>query len=232
MNYYYNKTNDKQTAQQKAKYCTMLCTIFGSLLDIILTFTVVGIINRNDLIGSLFALYDEKCYSDDIELTIFDLQSQFETILILDVVEGCLDLSCLIILAFGYFKCKGETMEEVTQGIHGFIFGFFDLILISVNVFLFVIPTFNTFRDSYDNQNYLCYTTNTLQPTSMPTINPTTPMPTNYPTMPTLFPTSVPTSFPTSVPTLFSSTTPIVRAHFTSMISTLVPAPTNHGMFG
>eukprot|EP01084_Bolivina_argentea_P301088 519335_1 len=77
----------------------------------------------------------------------------------------------------------------MSQGIHGFMFSIFDLLLISVNVFMFVLPSYNAFVSSYNNENYLCF--QELIITSEPTT-----------TIPTLMPT-------TTVPTLMPSKSPV-----------------------
>eukprot|EP01084_Bolivina_argentea_P058558 106929_1 len=48
----------------------------------------------------------------------------------------------------------------MSEGIHGFMFAIFDLILITVNVFVFVLPSYATFLSYYDNKQYLCYDIN------------------------------------------------------------------------
>ena len=147
------KRGDKQTVK---KY-TLLATSVGSIVDIILTFTIVGIFSQNNLIDAFLNLHHKKCYSEDIELTIIDFQDGFENILILDVLEVSLDIFSLIILFVGYFKCRKTTFEDMAEGVHGFIFGLFDLIIITVNVVIFVIPTYNAFQSAYNNEQYICF---------------------------------------------------------------------------
>ena len=142
---------------QQAIRWTVPVTVMGSLVDIVLTFAVVHVIRVNGLTTFFDELYEENCYSDSIDRTILDLQSEFSTILVLNVTEGALDLFCLIILAIGYFAWRETVMEEVTQGIHDFIFGVFDLIVITINVAMFVLPTYEVFVAAYNDDESLCY---------------------------------------------------------------------------
>eukprot|EP01084_Bolivina_argentea_P024119 45001_1 len=144
---------------ETAKCTTLLITSLGSLIDIIITFTVVIVVEQNNLIQTMLDLYDNKCYSEDTDVTILDLQNQFQNILILDMVEGVLDLISLLILIAGYCFCRDSTLEAMSEGIHGFMFAVFDLILITVNVFIFVLPSYQLFTSFYDNELHLCYTT-------------------------------------------------------------------------
>eukprot|EP01083_Nonionella_stella_P001114 3231_1 len=140
---------------KEAKHVIIAITVLGSLLDVCLTFSVVGIINTHDLVGGINSLYEEHCYSSQVDQVLFDLSSQFQTIMVLDVTEGAVDIVSLLILLFGRFAT--ETIGNVTEGIHAFIFSFFDVLIITVNVAMFVIPSYNTFESTYGNEEYLCF---------------------------------------------------------------------------
>ena len=59
--------------------------------------------------------------------TMFELQSQLETIVILDATEASLDIACICLLLIGVCICRDTTFELVTEGIFGFIFVLLDL---------------------------------------------------------------------------------------------------------
>eukprot|EP01084_Bolivina_argentea_P260343 439629_1 len=185
---------------QYVKIPVLIITILGTCVDITITFTVVGVITQNNLIQRFSDLYEYKCYSDDLDATILDLKSQFETILIMDSAEGVIDTLSVLILICGCMW-KQETIETMAQGIHGFMFCIFDLLLITINVVMFVLPSYSTFISTYNNNSYLCFRidANTLVPTtSFPTTSfPTTSFPTSTPTTSPLiiFPTNA-TTFP------------------------------------
>eukprot|EP01084_Bolivina_argentea_P027117 50419_1 len=138
------------------KYAVIGITVVGSILDVCLTMSIVGVINQNDLVGAMNSLYQEHCYSAEMDLTLIDLSSQFETIMILDVTEGVVDIVSLLILFIGKY-IKSETINNCTEGIHAFMFAFFDLMVITVNVSMFVIPSYNTFQATYNNEEYSCF---------------------------------------------------------------------------
>eukprot|EP01084_Bolivina_argentea_P172198 298302_1 len=184
---------------KRAKTVTLIITTIGSLIDIGLTFSIVAIIDQNGLIDILFHLYSSVCYSENIELTLLDLHNQFETVLVLDAVEGSLDIISLIVLCIGISFCRDSSLQSMSEGIHGFMFMIFDLILITVNVFIYVLPSYNTFVKSYDNENEICFQKIskkiTPKPTQSPTTDPTTAKPTTIgpsksPTQPTATPTT------------------------------------------
>lgn len=47
--------------------------------------------------------------------------------------------------------------EEFTEGIHAFMFAVFDVIIITINVVVFTLPSYNSFEDLYDNDSKLCF---------------------------------------------------------------------------
>lgn len=143
--------NSKEEARRRA----VIITSIGSVVDIVLTFTIVGIINEYNLIDAFSDLYHRKCYSENIELTIIDFQDQFESILVLDALEGSLDILSLIILLIGWLKFRDDM--KVAIGIHEFVFIFLDLSIITVNAIMFVIPTYDAFVEAYNDTNYLCF---------------------------------------------------------------------------
>ena len=145
-----------ETEDEFIRKRVLIITTIGTVIDIALTFSIVGVISTNNLIDVFLNLYDAKCYSEDMERTIFDFQSQFETILTLDVVEGAFDLIGLIILFLTYFVCRDKFMDKA-EGIHGFIFVIFDITLVSMNVFLFTLPMYNSFISTYDGEEYVCF---------------------------------------------------------------------------
>ena len=198
---------------------TLLVTALGSLIDVCITFSIVGIIDQNDLVSGMEDLYFNACYSDSLDRTILDLENQFQTVLILDVVEGALDIISLLILASGaYFRCieKWAEFSSCTEGIHTFMFVVFDLIIISTNVFVFVLPSYDLFEQSYNDQNQLCFInvwvptmsptpSPTMDPTTSPTMDPTTLSPTMDPT--TLSPTIIMNETNSNAPTMHTSIT-------------------------
>eukprot|EP01084_Bolivina_argentea_P172199 298303_1 len=181
---------------KRAKTVTLIITTIGSLIDIGLTFSIVAIIDQNGLIDILFHLYSSVCYSENIELTLLDLHNQFETVLVLDAVEGSLDIISLIVLCIGISFCRDSSLQSMSEGIHGFMFMIFDLILITVNVFIYVLPSYNTFVKSYDNENEICFQKISKKiPTHSSTTDPTIGKPTTVgssktPTQPTATPTT------------------------------------------
>merc|ERR1712032_923974 len=46
---------------------------------------------------------------------------------------------------------------DQAEGIHAFIFLIFDIVLVSLNVFLFTLPMYQTFISTYDNDDFLCF---------------------------------------------------------------------------
>eukprot|EP01083_Nonionella_stella_P240052 839507_1 len=144
----------------KAKRMTLILTALGSLIDVCITFTIVGILDQNHLVNGMADLYENHCYSPSLDRTILDLENQFQTVLILDVVEGILDIISLSILACGtYFRCNDDNSEFATcsEGIHTFMFAVFDVIIISTNVFVFVLPSYAVFKDAYNDGTKLCF---------------------------------------------------------------------------
>eukprot|EP01084_Bolivina_argentea_P162443 282701_1 len=231
-----NKKADGKHAKQvqkdlaKAEKMFLIITALGSIVDIGITFSVVYFINQNNLIDTLFNLYYSSCYSEDIDLLLFDLQNQFETILILDSFEGALDLISLIVLFVGIFFCReNKTLKAMSEGIHSFMFIVFDLALITTNVFLFVLPTFDTFKSSYNNENYICYGTTlvpTIQQTPSPvttSLQPTQAVPINTTTLSPTF--AVPTRSPfqtTLTPTPSSVQSSVTNTGFSTEVYAVI----------
>ena len=77
---------------ENARHFGLAVTAFGIILDICITFSIVAVIDQ---------LYAEQCYSPSLDSTLFDLSSQFESILLLDAVEGVIDIISLCILGCG-----------------------------------------------------------------------------------------------------------------------------------
>eukprot|EP01083_Nonionella_stella_P026760 73695_1 len=135
-----------QLRQNKStKKNVLYLTAFGTLIDIIISFTIVGIISQNNLVTTVNELWTEGCYSEDTTPVLLGLKSQFETILILDVIEGVIDILSIVVLCCGKLFCKNNTLEYMTEGIHGFMFIVLDLLLVTVNVTVFVIPAYTAF---------------------------------------------------------------------------------------
>eukprot|EP01083_Nonionella_stella_P297264 1009616_1 len=158
----------------KARRITLGLTALGSLVDVCLTFTIVALINENHLVG-IDDLYENDCYSDSSARTILDLENQFQTVLILDVVEGVLDIISLIVLACGtYIRSNNEDSDIATcsEGIHAFMFMVFDVIIISVNVFVFVLPSYDKFESSYADETQICFRNNGITSTTTSTLYP------------------------------------------------------------
>lgn len=147
----------QRTNFESAKMYTLIITSFGSFLDVILTFVVVGIIDQNHLVDVFAELYAHNCYTEDTDLLLIEFQSQFESILTLDALEGSLDIIGLLLLIIGYMLCEEPTLKNYTEGIHGFIFVIFDLVVISVNVFQFVLPAYGAFLNVYNGAESLCF---------------------------------------------------------------------------
>eukprot|EP01084_Bolivina_argentea_P286049 490630_1 len=194
----YTQNNDIKHVKKPV----LVITILGSIIDICLTFSVVGIIDQNNVINSISHIYESKCYSNLIALDIHDLGSQIESVITFDVTEGVVDIVSLLILFVGRWGSQlmdSEMFGTCTEGIHAFMFGFFDLVIISMNAGIYVLPLYNTF-ESYNNGHYLCYKEKyeyqltqhaTAQPTLKPTIITTTPtIITTAPTIITKAPTS------------------------------------------
>eukprot|EP01083_Nonionella_stella_P055641 146671_1 len=141
---------------KKAKQITLILTALGSFADVVITFTVVGIIDQNNLVNGMSHLYENQCYSESLERTILDLENQFQTVLILDVVEGVLDIISLVVLACG-FAVGIDAISTCTEGIHTFMFMVFDVAIISTNVFVFLLPSYSLFKDAYNDETLLCF---------------------------------------------------------------------------
>ena len=145
------------------RYFALCLTAFGTLLDICITFSIVGVISQNSLISEINELYDQHCYSPDLDSILFELASQFEAILFFDVTEGIIDIISLCILVCGKLMCHdSQGATGCTEGIHIFMFGVFDSAIITINVAVFVIPAYNQFKSFYEDDQYTCFEQNNL----------------------------------------------------------------------
>ena len=83
------------------------------------------------------------------------MKEQLDQVLILDGLEAGLDIIGLLVLCIGitghYDKC-----QQISDSIHGVLVGL-DWILVIVNFFAFVLPSYNNFVDIYENTDLLCY---------------------------------------------------------------------------
>jgi len=143
----------------KIKPALLCLTVVGCLVDVAITFTIVGVISQNDMIDAIQQLYDNRCYSEASYQTLLELKGQLETVLILDAVEGALDVLSLLLLFGGFaMRCGFDFAgcANFAEAIHSFMFCVFDVAIISVNVFLFVLPSYNLFQDTFDNPDFQC----------------------------------------------------------------------------
>eukprot|EP01083_Nonionella_stella_P082591 227971_1 len=141
--------------------------VFGTSIDVILTFLSVGIISSRNLLHITGLILDHHCYALEAHDEVINLEGQFETIVILDSVEGSMDILGLILLMIGFGgkwlttdETTQKTMRNVFQIVHLIIFVLLDTILIYVNFFQFVDPTYSTFVSIYNDPLLLCYNVN------------------------------------------------------------------------
>eukprot|EP01084_Bolivina_argentea_P083445 151075_1 len=100
----------------------MVLSVFGTVIDIGLTFASIGVIVQNDLIVEIGNLYDHRCYSTDAAADIIGLKEQLGQVLILDSLEAALDVVGLCILSFGSVL-EQKTIKTCSESIHGGLFG-------------------------------------------------------------------------------------------------------------
>merc|ERR1712013_293164 len=138
---------------------------------------------QNNMVSAMSDLYGDGCYTEEADRDIFELQSQFETVLVLDAVEGTLDIISLCLFAFGIYN---KAWETYTEGAHAFMFACFDVLIVTINVSVFVLPSYATFTGLYADANRLCFEgIPTPAPTFAPlgwAANATTGLPTFAPT--------------------------------------------------
>jgi len=155
----YSFVDDSSSWFDKIKPALLCVTVVGCLVDVGITFTIVGVISQNDMIDAIQQLYDNRCYSEASYQTLLELKGQLETVLILDAVEGALDVLSLLLLFGGFaMRCGFDFAgcANFAEAIHSFMFCVFDVAIISVNVFLFVLPSYNLFQDTFDNPDFQC----------------------------------------------------------------------------
>jgi len=135
-------------------------TVLGSLIDICLTFASVGVIDQNDLVNISGNAYNSDCYSGIHDRTMTRLEDQFDSILTIDIIEGCIGLFGLCCLVGGYGFGEKGGFTAFAEGIHAFIFGMLDVALVSVNLFAYVLPTYNAFLKVYEDNQSPCFSVN------------------------------------------------------------------------
>eukprot|EP01084_Bolivina_argentea_P009963 18589_1 len=136
-------------------------SVFGTVIDICLTFISIGIITENDLIDEIENLYFHGCYTSSSLADILGVKEQFSQILILDALEASLDIVGLLFLCAGKF-CDHDKFQFFAESIHGGLFGL-DWILIVVNFFVFILPSYTNFVDIYNDNDSLCYELNRVE---------------------------------------------------------------------
>merc|ERR1712013_205508 len=159
-----------------AKKAALVFTMLGSFIDICITYAIVGVIDQNNMVDAMADLYAERCYTDISDRDIFELQSQFETVLVLDAVEGTLDILSMALVIVGFTSLRDSTWRPLTEGAHAFMFAVFDILIVTINVAVFVLPSYATFTEFYADPDLLCFEQvliATTPPTPMPTFEPT-----------------------------------------------------------
>ena len=140
--------------REKEPYIKII-TVCATVIDIGCTFGSLGIIISNDLINEIGNLYNHNCYSDETVEHILSLKQQLSQVLISDGLEAALDFLSLIILCIGVIA-HIELCQQIADSIHGVLFAM-DWLLVTVNFFAFVLPSYNSFVQIYDNDDLLCY---------------------------------------------------------------------------
>ena len=144
---------DEESKIEIGRYRISL-SAFGASVDVILTFCSIGLIVSNNLVSQMINLYEYNCYTKDGSKELISLQETFSQILVLDSLEAVLDICGLIGLFVNLCKpCKFKYCADI---IHTVSYGI-DLLMTYVNVFVFVLPSYNQFVDLYDNDDILCY---------------------------------------------------------------------------
>ena len=135
--------------------CLGTITVFAIIVNILDWVTVGYLINGTvKPIKDLNILFDNHCYNNDGISIIQDVSGELQAILAFCVIEGLIGIIGVIIEIIGFSK----DFEKLAAGLFGFFY-VAELVLTTINVFVFILPVFNDYNGliSQPDSSYKCY---------------------------------------------------------------------------
>eukprot|EP01084_Bolivina_argentea_P298201 513849_1 len=156
MVYCFIQHKHKSTRMNEAKKYATFVTIFGTVIDILLSSVSYNVVFVNNLGNTADNLWKHGCFSWSVSDNVSGIRGDLQSILFLDVLEISVDVISVLIWCLGQCNifCFKPDYSEI---IHLILFGILDMILVYANYFSYVKPTYDAFIEMHNNEEKLCY---------------------------------------------------------------------------